>query len=115
VGLVADQAAPKENVPVEFFGTMVPTHQGPSVFSLKMKSPIVAIFAVRRGDGGYDMKVIKIQSDDLDGYTEANAALLTQRHVKVTEDVIRQFPDHWMWMHKRWKHVPLQSQTAGNS
>ena len=76
VGLVADQAAPKENVPVKFFGTMVPTHQGPSVFSLKMSTPLVAIFAVRRNDGDYDMHVFRVPSGDLNGYTEENATEL---------------------------------------
>jgi KDO2-lipid IV(A) lauroyltransferase len=115
VGLVADQAAPKENVPVEFFGTMVPTHQGPSVFSLKMGSPIVAMFSVRRDDGSYDIHVTRVPSDDLKGYTEENATELTKRHVKITEDIIRRFPDHWMWTHKRWKHVPIHDQEPGNA
>ncbi len=114
VGLVADQAAPKENVPVEFFGTMVPTHQGPSVFSLKMGSPIVAIFSVRRSDGSYDMHVFPVPSDDLKGYNVANATELTRRHVKITEDIIRQFPDQWMWMHKRWKHVAVEDENNGS-
>jgi KDO2-lipid IV(A) lauroyltransferase len=112
VGLVADQAAPKENVPIEFFGTMVPTHQGPAVFSLKMGSPLVALFAVRRPDGEYDVHVADIPSEDLDGYSEANVVELTRRHVRITEDFIRRFPDQWMWTHKRWKHVPLESERS---
>jgi KDO2-lipid IV(A) lauroyltransferase len=115
VGLVADQAAPKENVPVEFFGTMVPTHQGPSVFSLKMRSPIVAMFSVRTDDGSYNIHVFKVPTADLDGYTEENATELTKRHTKITEDIIRRFPDQWMWMHKRWKHVPLNAHQPENA
>jgi KDO2-lipid IV(A) lauroyltransferase len=105
VGIVADQAAPKENVPLEFFGTMVPTHQGPSVFALKMNSPLIGMFSVRREDGSYDMHIIEVPSDDLHGYSEENATELTIRHLRITEDIIRRFPDQWMWMHKRWKHV----------
>lgn len=108
VGLVADQAAPKENFPIEFFGTKVPTHQGPAVFSLKVGSPIVAIFAVRGTDGKYEAHVEEVPSSDLHGYTEENAIELTRRHVKITEDFIRRYPDQWMWTHKRWKHVPLE-------
>jgi KDO2-lipid IV(A) lauroyltransferase len=114
VGLVADQAAPKENIPVEFFGTMVPTHQGPSVLSLKMGSPIVTIFSVRRPDGTFDMHVRRVPSEDLKGYDEANATELTRRHTRITEDIIRRFPDQWMWMHKRWKHVPQEAENAGS-
>lgn len=114
VAIVADQAAPKENVPVEFFGTMVPTHQGPSAFSLKTGAAIVAMFAVRASDGTYDVRVIDVPSAGLSADSEADVVELTQRHVKITEEVIRQFPDHWLWMHKRWKHMPLPgAQTGG--
>lgn len=112
VAIAADQAAPKENIPMEFFGTMVPTHTGPSVLSLKMGSPIVAVFAVRSTNGSYEAHVIEVPSEDLQGHSEANVIELTRRHVKITEDIIRQFPDQWLWMHKRWKHVPLPEEVS---
>jgi Kdo2-lipid IVA lauroyltransferase/acyltransferase len=115
VGIVADQAAPKENVQIEFFGTKLPTHQGPSVFSLKMGSPLVAVFSVRRPDGSFDAYVEEVPSADLKDYNDENVTELTRRHVKITEDFIRRFPDQWMWMHKRWKHVPLQAHQPENT
>jgi KDO2-lipid IV(A) lauroyltransferase len=115
VGLVADQAAPKENVPIEFFGTMVPTHQGPSAFCLKMGCPMVAAFTVRQPDGTYDAFLQEVPSQDLQGDNEENVIELTRRHVKITEDFIRKHPDHWMWQHKRWKHVPLENDARESS
>lgn len=115
VAIAADQAAPKENIPMEFFGTMVPTHIGPSVLSLKMESPIVAVFAVRSADGSYDAHVTEVPSDDLKGHSDENVIELTRRHVKITEDIIRQYPDQWLWMHKRWKHVPLPETHTGEA
>lgn len=112
VGIAADQAAPKENVPIEFFGTMVPTHLGPAVLSLKMNSPILAFFPIRQADGSYHVSVVQVPSDDLKGQTDENVIELTRRHVKITEDVIRRFPEQWMWMHKRWKHVPAENSPA---
>ncbi|MCX6135804.1 MAG: lysophospholipid acyltransferase family protein [Ignavibacteriales bacterium] len=114
VGIVADQAAPKENVLIEFFGTQLPTHQGPSVFCLKMGSPLVAVFPVRAPDGSYDAYVKEVPSADLKDYSDENVTELTRRHVKITEDFIRRFPDQWMWMHKRWKHVPPPAYHSGN-
>lgn len=105
VGIVPDQSAPKENIPIEFFGRLVPTHQGPAVFSLKMGAPVVAAFPSRQPDGSYKGRFVQIRTDDLAGYTEENMIELTKRHVKATEDAIRANPDQWMWMHKRWKHV----------
>jgi KDO2-lipid IV(A) lauroyltransferase len=116
VAIAADQAAPKENVSVKFFGTMVPTHTGPSILSLKMGSAILAIFAVRSSDGSYDAHMIEVPSEDLKGHSDENVIELTRRHVKITENIIRQYPDQWLWMHKRWKHVPLpesHSEEAG--
>jgi KDO2-lipid IV(A) lauroyltransferase len=115
VGIVADQAAPKENVQIEFFGTKLPTHQGPSVFSLKMGSPLIAVFSVRRPDGSFDAYVEEVPSADLKDYNDENVTELTRRHVKITEDFIRRFPDQWMWMHKRWKHVPLHDHEPENA
>lgn len=114
VGLVADQAAPKENIAIEFFGTMVPTHQGPSAFCLKMGAPLVSVFSVRRPDGSYDAIVQEVPSEDLKGDSEENVIELTRRHVKITEDIIRKYPDHWLWQHKRWKHVPLGKNAEGS-
>jgi KDO2-lipid IV(A) lauroyltransferase len=110
IGIVADQAAPMENVPIEFFGRNVPTHQGPAVLSLKVGSPLVALFSVRQADGSYEVYVREIPRRDLGGYTPENVVELTKRHTKLTEEFIRTYPDHWMWMHKRWKHVPADEE-----
>jgi KDO2-lipid IV(A) lauroyltransferase len=114
VGLVADQAAPKENVPTEFFGTMVPTHQGPSALCLKMGCPMIMAFSVRRPDGSYDAFIQEVPTQDLRDDSAENVNELTRRHVKITEETIRKYPDHWMWQHKRWKHVPLENDERGN-
>jgi KDO2-lipid IV(A) lauroyltransferase len=110
VGIVADQAAPRENVPIEFFGRKVPTHQGPAALSLKVGSPLVAIFPVRQADGTYRVYVEEIPTRDLVGYTEENVIEMTKRHTKLTEEFIRKYPDHWLWMHKRWKHVSPEAE-----
>ncbi|MFH0990022.1 MAG: lysophospholipid acyltransferase family protein [bacterium] len=111
VGIVADQAAPKENIPVMFFGRAVPTHLGPAIFCLKTRAPLVAVFIYRQSDGTYKVLSEEVPIDDLREYSEENVVELTKRHVALTEFYIRRQPDHWMWMHKRWKHVDAQPGT----
>ena len=106
VGVIADQSAPKENIAVDFFGRSVPTHEGPALFCLRMEAPIVLMFAVRQADGSYRVTFEELETKDFVGYSEQNVVELTRRHVHRTEEIIRQYPDQWMWMHKRWKHVP---------
>lgn len=108
--IAADQSAPKESIRMNFFGREVPVFQGPAVFSLKTGAPLIASFALRQPDGSYVLTCSEIPSGDLD-YSEDSVRELTKRHVEETERVIRQYPDQWMWMHRRWKHVTPDHET----
>lgn len=105
VALAADQSGPKEGVFVNYFGRAVATPQGPAVFALRGRVPILMAFLVRNEDGRYDMVLEAVPMDDLTGKTEANVAELTQRHTAVLERQVRSRPDLWLWMHRRWKNV----------
>jgi KDO2-lipid IV(A) lauroyltransferase len=73
---------------------------------LKTGAPIVLGCAVRQENGNYKMHLEHVPSDDLVGFSDKNVLELTRRQVHMTEEIIRQYPEQWMWMHKRWKHVP---------
>lgn len=112
VGIVADQSAPMENISVNFFGRLVPTHTGPGVFALKTGAALLIGFSVRQPDGTYLARYEEITTTDLGGYSEESVAELTRRHVLRTEQVIRKYPNQWMWMHKRWKHAVSRESEA---
>jgi KDO2-lipid IV(A) lauroyltransferase len=106
VGMVGDQSAAVQSDAVPFFGREVPTFEGPAMFSLKTRAPLLVGFAVRQPNGSYEAEFHEVPSNDLTTYTPENVLELTKRHVAITEAVIRAHPDQWLWMHKRWKHVP---------
>jgi KDO2-lipid IV(A) lauroyltransferase len=37
---------------------------------------------------------------------EADVIANTAKFTKVLEDVIRRYPDQWLWVHRRWKTRP---------
>jgi KDO2-lipid IV(A) lauroyltransferase len=118
VGILADQSAPTEGIYVDFFGRPAATHDGPAIFSLRTGAPIVIGFLVRQTNGRYELTYEEISSSDLDDYSERNVAELTRRHVAVLEKYVRQYPDQWLWMHRRWKHsdkAPKVKTDAGTS
>ena len=41
------------------------------------------------------------------GDREADVVTNTQRCIAVIEDMLRRYPDQWIWFHKRWKTRPL--------
>lgn len=105
VAMLGDQSGPLEGAFVEFFGRPAATHRGAAAFSLRTGAPILMGFIVRQADGLYDLTWQEVDSGDLNGYNPENVDTLTRRHVAVLEQWIRRHPDHWLWMHRRWKHT----------
>lgn len=105
VAMLGDQSGPKESVFVQFFGRPAATHRGAAAFSLKTGAPIVMTFLVRQSDGSYLAMFEEVDNTGLNEYTESNVVELTRRHTAILEKHIRSHPDHWLWMHRRWKHT----------
>ena len=101
--IAADQSAPKESIRIPFFGREVPVFQGPAVFCLKTGASMLATYCVRLPDDSYALRMKEIRTSDL-SYSDEAVQELTQRHHEETERIIREYPDQWMWMHRRWKH-----------
>jgi heptosyltransferase-2 len=106
VGMLGDQSGPRESVFIDFFGRPAATHRGAAAFSLRSGAPMVMFFFLRQPDGTYRAVYEEVDRSGLDAYTEENITELTRRHTGVLERYVRRYPDHWLWMHKRWKHTP---------
>jgi len=50
----------------------------------------------------FDPALELIRSGDL----EADIAANTQLFTRVIEDYVRNYPDQWLWVHRRWKTRP---------
>ena len=106
VAILADQDAGREGIFVNFLGRPSSTAQGPAMFALKTKAPIIFGCVVRGEKGKHTVYLKQIDHSDLDGPTPENIHILTQRHAKALEEFVTKWPDHWFWMHKRWKTKP---------
>jgi Kdo2-lipid IVA lauroyltransferase/acyltransferase len=115
VAMIADQSAPREAVYVPFFGREVATFAGPAYFALRTGAPILMALSFRQPDGTYRGVFEEVRTEDLEGPSKENVRELTARHTAVLEKYIRQHPDHWLWQHRRWKHVRPSDNTAGST
>ena len=105
IAIAPDQSGPMEGAFVQFFGRSVATHQGPAAFALRSRAPMLIGFMIRKSDGTYEVVLEEIPTSDLGESTDEKIIELTQRHTAMLEKYIRLYPDHWLWMHRRWKHT----------
>lgn len=110
VGILLDQnMAWQEGVFVNFFGELACTNMGMTSLALKTGAPVVPTFNIRQKDGSYrvvfEPEVSLIQTGDKDQDVQKNTELFT----RIIERYVRNYPDHWLWLHQRWKTRPWQA------
>jgi KDO2-lipid IV(A) lauroyltransferase len=101
LGLVADQnpGHPSNSIWFNFFGKPTPFVKGPAKNAILYNTSVVFAF-IHKPRRGYYEGVFTVAEKSPAHLTEAE---LTGRFVKYLEGVIRQYPDMWLWSHRRWK------------
>jgi KDO2-lipid IV(A) lauroyltransferase len=107
VAMLGDQSAPKENVKVNFFVEDVPAFEGAARFAIKTGAAVLFGVPVRNEDNTYTLTLHEIDTGKYKDSSEENIRALTQEHVNLLIEYIKLKPDHWLWFHKRFKHVNL--------
>jgi KDO2-lipid IV(A) lauroyltransferase len=110
VALLADQDARRQGVFVPFLGRPASTAAGPARIALATGAPIIMGFAMRQPDGRHVLEIEPPLGIPDPGAADA-ALRLTALHAQRLERRVRERPDHWFWLHRRWKTAPAA--TAG--
>lgn len=110
LAILIDQNTSRElGVFVNFFGTPAATNKGPAIIAMKSGASVIPTFLIREGKYRhrliYGEAVNLCKSGDKEKDIYANTALFT----KILESYILKYPDHWFWMHQRWKTKPVIS------
>ncbi|HZA50168.1 MAG TPA: lysophospholipid acyltransferase family protein, partial [Myxococcaceae bacterium] len=106
VCMLLDQVMPLgKGVFVPFFGRPASTSPGLSAAARRTGVPVMVAASIRDGD------VLRIHvegpfpvphTDDVDADIRAHTAEITA----ALERLIRQHPEQWLWLHRRWKVQP---------
>lgn len=105
VAIVVDQhLRPRHSIVCSFFGQLAATTDAPVRFALATGATILAGVMYRKGMSRY-------HGGRLEGFelempfenAEANVRHNTERINRIVESWIREFPEQWLWPHKRWK------------
>lgn len=95
-------------VPVSFFGHTVPVYTSPARLHLKTGAPILVGAFLRTGRLRYKIVVIgdPIVHTPTDSHAEDIRAI-TAELIRRLEQVIRMAPDQYLWLHRRWRGIPV--------
>ena len=108
LGTLADQDAGQRGVYVDFFNRPASTHKAVALLALEHNVPIAVIAAARLDR---PMQYLAMVQDVIypEEYADRPDAVkaITQRFTTALEGMVRQFPEQYFWLHRRWKHQPV--------
>lgn len=108
-----DQAPPKEESHywVTFLNQPTAVQLGIEKIAIKTKRPVfyLQLKVVKKGYYELDCIPLCLHPENTSGHE------ITDLHVRLLEDIIREEPTYWLWSHRRWKHQPNAIQLLGVS
>lgn len=103
IGMLPDQSTMK-GIVVDFFGRPATTTPIPAILAITFHRPVVVVAACRKEESGqYDGFV----SDPIWPGEFSNEKdeiyRITKEMTRSMEEIIRKYPEQYLWMHNRWK------------
>jgi KDO2-lipid IV(A) lauroyltransferase len=104
VAILFDQRGKRsKGVWADFFGRKVPTTAGLAAMAFKSGAPVLPVFMIRESFRTHRLVIRDplelIHTGNFKQDVEANTQLFNQ----VLESIIRQYPDQWLWIHRRFE------------
>ncbi|SMC10147.1 lysophospholipid acyltransferase family protein [Nitratiruptor tergarcus] len=96
IGLLIDQKAGNDGIDTTFFGRRCKTVPTIAMLAKRFDVEVVPIFLAREKDG---FKIIQ-KEFSCEG---CDIKEFTQKLNDIIEEVVREYPTQWFWMHNRWK------------
>ena len=96
VGLLIDQKAGRDGMVTTFLGRECKTVPTVALLAKKFDVEVVPIFLVRT-ENGFKLIQKEFEADPND------IVAFTQKLNDTLEEVIKEYPEQWFWMHNRWK------------
>ena len=105
IAFLADQSAGPKGCKVDFFGKPASTFKAIALLSLQYKAPLVVCYSLRRNNEPlqFEMHVTGILDPLALPQDIQNVKDMTQWYTRKLEEGIRDHPEQYWWIHRRWK------------
>ncbi len=101
--IAGDQNAGTKGWSVNFFGRTTPTYPGAVQLAVRTGAVIVPAYIIREGWRCHRIKIYQPYAIKKSA-TEKEQHQLLQELTSLSEEVIREYPEQWLWLHRRWKN-----------
>jgi len=101
LGLLADQKM-NDGIPVPFFGRPAMTAPALAVLALRFNCDVLPLRVERLNGARFRVTVFPPPPLSRSGDPHADAAALMARVNAILEEWIRDRPEQWLWVHRRW-------------
>lgn len=107
VAAVDQNASGRMGVFVPFFGHAASTSAGLAGLALATRVPVIPAFLVReQGSWRHRIVILPPVEPVRTGNQAADLEATTAKFTAVFQQMVEQYPDHWLWIHQRWKRRP---------
>lgn len=113
---IADQNAGHKGMFVDFFGVKASTYKSIGLLAMRHEVPVI-VGCARRLSPRFEYEIVvnriirpeewKAQPDEL--------RWLTQEYTRAIESFVREAPEQYLWIHRRWKSRPRDERRDGSS
>jgi len=102
IGMLVDQKF-RRGIAGTFFGRPVKTNPLLAKLARQFDCPVYPARCIRLPHGRYRLELYPELKLPRAAAGEVDIAAATQKLNNITEQWIREYPEQWMWFHKRWK------------
>lgn len=104
LALLIDQYAPvKRGMMIDFFGRPASTHTSPALLHLITHAPLCFGYCVKTGPGRFLFKAPPPIEAPRSGNRQTDVKTVLDLLTRELESAIRQYPEQYLWAHRRWR------------
>ena len=107
LGFIADQNAGHKGLFVDFFGTKASTYKSIGLLAIQYQVPII-VGCARRTSAGFQYEIecnrVILPAEWAD--KDDPLTWITREYTSAIERCVRQAPEQYLWIHRRWKSRP---------
>ncbi|MDH4120687.1 MAG: lysophospholipid acyltransferase family protein [Deltaproteobacteria bacterium] len=113
VAMLGDQHNSRQENFVRFFGRLVSAVPGPAALAMRTGAALVFSSAAAEAPFRYRVRLEELPWTPT-GEEEWDQLAITQMYFQRMEQIIRDYPEQYFWMHNRWKEMATHNLTPVN-